>query len=155
VGAGVSLLKGHGDGTFAAPTLFPTRLIADGGLVTADFNRDGNLDLALMNRSASTGTDAASRTGTVSILSGRGDGTLVVAPFSMGGNADRSLAAADFDGDGKTDAAVVPDGLAFGVTVYRGNGDGTLQTAGLYQTAAGSLLSGDVNGDGKPDILSG
>jgi len=59
----VSILIGHGDGTFAAPTNFPAG-INPFNAVTGDFDQDGILDLAV----PSNGTNA------VFVLRGHGSG---------------------------------------------------------------------------------
>jgi len=148
-GAGFSLLKGNGDGTFAAPLFFATTATAfsvatlePGSLQAADFNGDGNLDLALR-----------SVTG-INIVFGRGDGSLVVTPFSFSGRDPGDLAVADFSGDGRLDVALA--GFGRGVTVLSGNGDGAFLTPESFQTSSGlALLTGDVNGDGNPDVING
>ncbi|HEX3109997.1 MAG TPA: FG-GAP-like repeat-containing protein, partial [Thermoanaerobaculia bacterium] len=62
------------------------------------------------------------------------------------------LAVSDFDGDGKEDAAVL---TGRGVAIFTGNGDGTLRVNSSYPAAGplGSLVA-DVNGDGRPDIVT-
>ena len=69
-------------------------------LATADFNGDGNLDLAVGNNADST----------VSILLGNGDGTFQAGrAFATGPNAF-SVAAGDFNGDSLPDLAVADAG---------------------------------------------
>ncbi len=70
--------------------------------------------------------------------------------------------AADFDGDGKKDVAVVyagaPDGSSpGGVAMLLGNGDGTLRAAKQYPAGAYPVVATafDFNGDGRPDIALG
>jgi hypothetical protein len=80
--------------------------------------------------------------------------------YSSGGNTAVSVAAADVNLDGKLDIIVANDcgaGCTSGaVGVLLGNGDGTFQTAssfgsgGLYSK---SVAIGDVNHDGKPDVV--
>ena len=66
----VAVLLGNGDGTFQAARLFDTGF-EPVSVAIDDFNRDGRLDLVTANYlSANTG-------GTVSVLLGNGDGSLV------------------------------------------------------------------------------
>src|SRR5258707_1005565 len=59
----ISVLRGNGDGTFAASVNYPTSRPTS--VAVGDFNRDGAPDLAVANWSANT----------VSVLLGRNDGT--------------------------------------------------------------------------------
>jgi hypothetical protein len=63
-----------------------------------------------------------------------------------------SIAAGDFNHDGKIDVVVV-EGNGFSVSL--GNGDGTFQSAVLYETqvACYSLAVADFNNDGNADIV--
>jgi uncharacterized repeat protein (TIGR01451 family) len=62
-----------------------------------------------------------------------------------------SLAAGDFNGDGKVDLVASNVGQ---VTILLGNGDGTFQAAQTYPVAgtAGTIVVADFNGDGRPDL---
>ncbi len=68
------------------------------------------------------------------------------------GTSPQSMAAGDFNGDGKTDLAVADSN---GVSVLLGNGDGTFQPALSYSAGVtpASIAVGDFNGDGKTDIV--
>ena len=85
-------------------------------MITADFNGDGKLDLAI----ADSGDNA------VAILLGNGDGTFRSFKEYSAGLGAAGSAAADFNGDGKLDLAVFDMGTG-AVTILLGNGDGTFQ----------------------------
>jgi len=157
----VSVLLGNGDGTFQPATSFASGGVYSYSVVAGDFNGDGNVDLAVTNECTNNTCGSG---GSVSILLGNGDGTFQAAQtFTVGGLYALSVAAGDFNGDGKLDVAVVdycpsnscPNG-AFSVLL--GNGDGTFQPAVVY-TSAGlysrSIAIGDFNGDGKLDVATG
>jgi hypothetical protein len=111
--------------------------------VSGDFNRDGAIDLAVVNAGNSS----------VSVLLGHGDGTFADPnTFTVGTNIV-ALAEGDFNGDGKLDVVTADQGTNT-VLLLGGNGDGTFQAplsyaAGQYPS---TLAVGDLNGDGKPDL---
>ncbi|MGA7930044.1 MAG: Ig-like domain repeat protein [Candidatus Sulfotelmatobacter sp.] len=83
--------------------------------------------------------------------------------YSAGAFATEFVAVADVNRDGIPDLVVAiqncPDGNCSSdglVSVMLGNGDGTFQPAVLYSSGgkwANCVAVGDVNGDGKPDIV--
>jgi hypothetical protein len=137
---GISILLGHGDGTLKPAGTYPSGG-NNQGVVAADFNHDGNPDLATSLGPA------------IEILQGFGKGQFQKSD-SYTVDDPSSIAVADFNGDGKLDMAVAiyePSS----VSILLGNGDGSFQPAVSYAAAAnaGSIVAADFNHDGKPDLV--
>ena len=85
--------------------------------------------------------------------------------YGSGGDQAESVAVADVNGDGKSDLVVANfcasgsstcSGSEGSVGVLLGIGDGTFQTAVVYDSGGASVTSvavADVNGDGHPDVI--
>ncbi|MGA2500623.1 MAG: VCBS repeat-containing protein [Tepidisphaeraceae bacterium] len=149
-GDDVSILMGHGDGTFAPKVDYHTNGGAGSSpycVAVGDFNGDGKLDLAVANIFGYTyGTN-------VSILQGNGDGSFAAKASYGTGLSSICVVAGDFNGDGKLDLAVANKGDD-NVSILRGNGDGTFAAKVDYATGdvPYSIAVGDFNGDGKLDL---
>jgi hypothetical protein len=142
----VSILLGHGDGTFE-PQQVVTVGAAPHGLVVLDADGDGDPDIATAN------TDGNS----VSLLLNNGSGVFGPATsFDSGGNGEYSLGAGDMNNDGIDDLVVGTRNDEM-IHVLRGNGNGTF-THVSSRPAGGStwqLALGDVNGDLNLDVATG
>jgi len=147
-GSGVDLDLGKGGGTFTlaqgSPIVLGQYLTA---IIAADFNGDGNLDLAVADSFANT----------VTILLGNGDGTFAALTPIPVGTQPEGLVAGDFNADGKLDLATAnyTDGT---ITLLLGKGDGTFtQASGSpFASRPGSyqITAADFNGDGKLDLAA-
>ncbi len=160
--AGVGIMLGKGDGTFGSVSSITTfACTLEGGIVTGDFNNDGYLDFAVVSGSA--GGDCNFNPGTLSIFLGNGAGgfTLKATYAELGTPANNELAggliAADLRGDGHLDIIAL-DPQNQGLDVFLGNGDGTFvpptAVVGVpFAGSSGAITAGDVNNDGKPDVV--
>ncbi|HEX3746851.1 MAG TPA: FG-GAP-like repeat-containing protein [Bryobacteraceae bacterium] len=159
-GAGsVSVLLGNGDGTLRTPLTMPLNL-SPTSLTLGDFNGDGKLDAAVASYGSSADPTAG---GGVAVLPGNGDGTFQApAILTMNGLHPEAVASADLNGDGIQDLAVMAVGTSgqpATLTIFLGQAGGKFQAARTFplQTAGGVIAGiaiGDLNGDGKPDIVA-
>ncbi|MGD0921624.1 MAG: choice-of-anchor D domain-containing protein [Terriglobia bacterium] len=157
----ISVLLGNGDGTLqpAVSTTVPGMLPQE--MVSADFNGDGALDVAL----AAT----ASRDAEVQILLGRGNGSFITGPVyttSLGNISLLGFAGGDFDRDGQLDLPLSlcynyssPSGANYCIYHFwplLGNGDGSFRWGTNFTGAGGyGITAVDLNADGNLDVAGG
>jgi hypothetical protein len=134
---GFAILLGNGKGGFAFPHVY---YFGTGTTAPAfgDFNGDGWPDLAL------------AAFGQVLIELNERDGT-----FRSGspiGTSATALAVADFNGDGKADLVVANVDTTFQIFLGKGNGEFEPPATFDLPALAFSVVTGDFNGDGHPDV---
>ena len=161
----VSVLLGNGDGTFQSPVSYNSGGITATAVAVADLNHDGYPDLVVANCTINGYLCPGGVPGEVSVLLGNGDGTFKApVSYASGGDWATSVAIGDVNGDGYPDIVVVDSCPGSGcggdftarVGVLLGNGDGTFQSAGVYDSGgayAVSVAISDLNGDGHPDLV--
>ena len=137
-----SVFNGKGDGTFTqvtgSPFALPSTAAGPVAMTAADFNGDGNPDLAIVNQT----------TKNVTILEGNGNGTFTEFPKSpiAVGNLPVAIASGTLSGSNGPALAIVnqqDDTLS----VYLGNGDGTFVAASQSPLATSTTPSGVVIAD--------
>lgn len=144
---GVRLLKGDGAGNFTSGALLAT-LSTPVFVAAADFNNDGALDLAVTHINASS----------VSVFIANGSGGFNAKQDYAIGSASFNLTVGDFDLDGDKDIATANSlaNAAGAVSVLLNNGNGTFgaKTDFAAGTSPQGIATGDLNGDGKPDLIT-
>ncbi|MBC8028587.1 MAG: VCBS repeat-containing protein [Pyrinomonadaceae bacterium] len=136
----VTILRGNGSGGFNTPINLQT---GASHIAVADFNNDGNLDLAFS-------------AGSIQIRLGNGTGNFP--SISCGAVGNQGFAVGDLNGDGKLDL-VAADVLPQQFHYMQGDGTGCfVSMPNIDVSKAGApryVTFGDLNNDGKLDIMGG
>jgi hypothetical protein len=164
----VPVAMSHGDGSFTVTNSnqwdFASWAQVPGvQVLTGDFNGDGKTDIALLPSPGNPWWY------TIPVAFSNGDGSFTVTNLNRWDFASWAqvpgvqVLTGDFNGDGKTDIALLPspgNPWWYTIPVAFSNGDGTFNVlnlpqadfAGWAQAPGAQALSGDFNGDGKADI---
>jgi len=151
----VSILLGNSDGTFKPAITYDSGGFCPVAVTAGDLNGDGHPDVIVLNCDPIAQANCPwAQPSNVGVLLGNGDGTFSAAvTYNSADSGPGSVLLADFNADGKVDVAIIQGGTA---SILLGNGDGSLQAPVSYDLgitlASGAL--GDVNGDGKPDLVA-
>lgn len=145
---GGQLYLGDGTGKFAAPTnlSLPGTVLAVG-----DLNGDGKPDLVC--------AQVNNQDAFISVVLNAGNGTFGAPEQTQVGQFPMFAEIADFDGDGRLDVAVrlrytstaAPAGT---LVVLLGDGTGKFSGAKTSVASLMGLRAIDLNGDGRPDLIS-
>lgn len=140
----LGILRGTGDGSLQRTSVFQFTSPPD-SLKLSDLNGDDRLDIVIVRGR-----------GTVTVLLNDGHGQyLQPADFGTGYQDDRALAIADFDGDSHPDIVVTGGQFKNSMAFLRNNGGGSFEQPIHYVTGdfPWRIDAGDLNADGKPDLV--
>jgi Bacterial Ig-like domain (group 3)/FG-GAP-like repeat len=146
----VTVLLGHGDGTFTVSANSPATGIFPTAIAAADLNADGAIDLVVTNQISNT----------LNLLMGNGDGTFTAAADVPTRNGPSAIAVADFNNDGKPDLAVA-NLLDKSFSVFLNQNCGLPASSCTFVANYGwstgnnpiAISAADMNADGYSDVV--
>jgi Calx-beta domain/FG-GAP-like repeat len=152
---GIAILDGDGTGAFNDALSYHSSIASPHYLVAADFNNDGNQDIAVSSFLLGSGPLAAG----IEVALGDGSGGFTKKSVTnFGTSRVSSLATADFNNDGKLDLAVTrPSDGTISILFNDGTGGFPAQGFSLVGFSVGldasASRAGDFNNDGKADLI--
>ncbi len=152
---GISVLFNPGNGTFAEPVLYPNdpdlypsgmTCWGSGSVTAGDLDGDGFPDIVL----------SCNQAGNIAVRLNHRDGTFGDLTLYMSVTWPSDVALGDFFGRGSVDIAVADQfSEATSIGVLPNGGAGTFgPQETLAATEPGVVASGDLNGDGHPDLAT-
>jgi flagellin len=137
--SGVAIYLGNANGTFKTPDWYDANTSFAYSIAVGDVNNDGRKDVVVGTQVGPT------------VFLQLPSGKLSSSSINLAGsNGDSVLV--DFNNDGKLDIATAG---TTGLSVNLGNGNGTFKSAATYANSSMALQSGDINGDGFADLVTG
>ncbi len=156
---GIVVYLGNGDGTFQSPKTIADGEPGDISLVAADMNNDGKTDLVEVGALAT----ANGPVNYIQVWISNGDGTFTKGQTTYPLNQQtvqlNQALIGDFDGDGKTDLALMfsAEGPTT-IQVWYGDGTGNLSSPYTVndpnEYSEIGTIAADINNDGKSDLIS-
>ncbi|PYR12311.1 MAG: hypothetical protein DMG00_09130, partial [Acidobacteria bacterium] len=132
-----------GDGTGSLVLARSTPFANASALAAGDFNRDGAIDVAVAQAMVGPSPADPSCGSLPGVGIFAGPDLSHTSPCLFAGDDPIAVQAADFDGDGRVDLAVV-SGAAQGLRIFKGQGDGTFVQV-MTNQAGGSVPGSFVN----------
>lgn len=145
-----ALFLNNGVGGFAAPVGFGAGMNLN-LFAAGDFNGDGHRDVLAATQVSCTGGTSA-----VIVFPGDGLGGFGPGVRSFINAAPQTLLTDDFNGDGRTDLVLANGCFGSGaIALALGSADGRLTAGPSYtlENGIGGLASGDINSDGRADLV--
>lgn len=141
-----------GDGTYG-PGAFHVLVKGAVDLAVADLDGDGDRDIAVAEGNGTMGNG-----NTVAVFKNSGAGVFALSQRATAGAGPAGIAAADFDLDGDVDLAIANYGVVGSGTQVRlmtNSGTGSFVTGPTRAVVAApwALEVGDLNADGRPDVV--
>lgn len=151
-GGNLSIMLGNGTGAF--PTVTPLALTAGvfantpSRVLVRDFNGDGRADIVAVD-----GVDLATSNNQVQVFLGNGNGTFGAPTVLNTGLVPRSVAAGDFNGDGRLDF-VTANRNTNDLSMFINNGAGFNAAVSIAAgTNPNKVAAVDLNLDGRVDLI--